>query len=302
MISLDDVSVFIAVIVQKNFSDAARKLSMSPSAVSKRIARLEAELHAKLINRSSHGISLTTAGSRFFAKCADIVPIIESASAEVRGLYSEPVGPLRVHASAGVGTKLIAPLIPSFLEAYPDVSVTLITHSENFPLAAGGADVFIRSSDVKTRDKGLKSSELGPCPYVISGSPEYLKRHGRPERPRDLANHDCLRYIDRERGALLDNWPFKEGKESYTVKVTGSLVSNNSAAFFEALSRGHGIAMLPFFAVMGDIRSGRLITLFRDEIAHRRKMKAYYAGGKYTPINVRIFLDFIQSHLRDIQF
>jgi DNA-binding transcriptional LysR family regulator len=304
MFSLDDVSVFITVVTQKNFSDAARTLKMSPSAVSKRIARLESELNAKLINRSSHGISLTSAGSTFFARCADIVPTVENAASEVRGLYndSDPGGPLRIHASVGVGTKLIAPLLPAFLQNYPNISVTLITHSENFPLTAGGVDVFIRSRDVKVRDKSMKSRELGPCHYVISASPEYLARFGRPKHPRDLANHNCFRYIDRDRGSLLDNWPFREGKEVYTVKVTGSMVSNNSAAIFEALSRGFGVALLPFFAVMDDIRAGRLETLFREEIAHRRKMKAYYLGSKYPPPNVNIFLDFIQSHLHHLTF
>lgn len=148
----------------------------------------------------------------------------------------------------------------------------------------------------------MKSLDLGPCHYVISASPEYLARYGRPKHPRDLSNHNCLRYVDRDSGNLLENWPFKDGKETYTVKVSGSMVSNNSAAIFEAVSRGFGIGLLPFFAVMGDIRAGRLETLFRDEIAHRRKMKAFYLGSKYPTPNVRIFLDFMQSHLRDIDF
>lgn len=155
MLSLDDVSIFITVVTQKNFSDAARRLKMSPSAVSKRIARLKSALSAKLINRSSHGVSLTSAGSTFFNRCGDILPVVESAALEVRGLYndSDPGGPLRIYTTVGVGTKLIAPLMPSFLENYPNISATLMTHSENFPLTGSGVDVFVRSRDIKFETK-----------------------------------------------------------------------------------------------------------------------------------------------------
>jgi DNA-binding transcriptional LysR family regulator len=297
MVNLDDVSVFIAVVEKQNFSAAARELKISPSAVSKRINRLEHQLRAKLINRSSRRIALSAAGSAFFEKCVGIRPIVLEATRAVQSLHSAPGGKLRVHASMGLGIKLITPLIPDFLTQFPNISVDLITHVHGPAVLANDVDIFINTAE--TLDKTLGSRDLGVCHYAICATPDYLRQHGTPATPRDLEKHNCLLYNDY--GQLMDRWPFKLKGGIDEVKVSGAFVSNNSAVLYETLIKGYGIALLPVYTVIDDVKSNRVVTLFGDQLMFERKLSAYYPRSPHLPINVRLFLDFVSSHLRGLE-
>ncbi|HWE72746.1 MAG TPA: LysR family transcriptional regulator [Stellaceae bacterium] len=299
MVNLDDVSVFIAVVEAQNFSAAARELKISPSAVSKRINRLEHQLRAKLINRSSRRISLSAAGSAFFEKCAGIRPIVDQATRAVQSLQSVPGGKLRVHASTGLGIKLITPLVALFMDEYADLSVDLITHVHGPTVIAQGADIILHQEEVL--DKTLDHRDLGVIHYAICASPAYLRRVGRPETPRDLSKHNCMVYAY-ETGQLIDRWEFKGKAGPYGITVTGNFVSNNSAALHEAAVKGVGIALLPVYAGFDDVSSRRLDVLFSNEVSFSKILRAYYPRGPHQPVNVRLFLDFITIHVKDYKF
>lgn len=296
MVSLDDVSVFIAVVEKANFSAAARLLKISPSAVSKRMNRLEHQLRAKLINRSSRRISLSAAGSAFYEKCAGIGPILDEATRAVQSLHSAPGGKLRVHATTGLGIKLIAPLIPRFLNAFSTVSIDLITHVLGPGIATEGMDVLIHQEEIA--DKRLENRDLGVSRYAICATPDYLRRAGLPQTPAELQGHNCLLYCY-DGGNPVEQWVFQGKDGRYDVTVSGSFVSNNSAALYEAVIKGYGIALLPVYAVFDEVKSGRLQALFQDDIAFNRQLRAYYPRSPHIPINVRLFLDFLAAHLRD---
>lgn len=296
MVSLDDVSVFIAVVEKQSFSAAARALSISSSAASKRIGRLESDLRAKLINRTSRRVSLTAAGVAFFEKCKAIGPIVEGATRAVESLYSTPGGKLRVHASTGLGIKLIAPLIPQFQRQYPELAIDLITHINGPYVVSQDVDVFIGTTE--TTDKTLGYREIGICRYAICAAPDYLRRHGTPHTPRDLEQHNCVLYY--ENGQLMDRWPFKGANGRYEVAVKGSLASNNSAALYEALVKGHGIALLPVYAVYESVRSGGLTALLGKELVFSRSLRACYPRSAHLPVNMRLFLDFIAGHVKGL--
>jgi DNA-binding transcriptional LysR family regulator len=297
MVSLDDLSVFIAVVENQNFSAAARDLKISPSAVSKRINRLEHQLRAKLIVRSSRRISLSPAGSAFFEQCAGIRPIVDRATKAVQSLHSAPGGKLRVHTSAGLGIKLVTPLIPRFLNQFSNVSVDLITHTSGRVGIVQGMDVFIHQEPVP--DKLLDHRVLGISHYTICATPDYLKRAGYPKTPQDLSSHNCLLYCY-DNDEVVDRWTFKDKNEPFEVGVSGSLTANSSAALFEAAIKGHGIALLPVYSVVEEIKNGALIPLFSQEIAFNRTLRAYYPRSPHVPINVRLFLDFVAGHLKDL--
>lgn len=299
MVNLDDVSVFIAVVEAQNFSAAARELKISPSAVSKRINRLEYQLRAKLINRSSRRISLSAAGSAFFEKCAGIRPIVEQATRAVQSLHSKPGGKLRIHASTGLGIKLITPLVARFMDEHSDLSVDLITHVHGPTVITQGADIILHQEEVL--DKTLDHRDLGDIHYAICASPAYLGRAGKPETPQDLPKHNCMVYAY-ETGQLVDRWEFKGQMGHYEVAVAGNFLSNNSAALQEAAVRGIGITLLPVYAGLDDVKEGRLKVLFSDEVSFNRTLRAYYPRGPHQPINVRLFLDFITKHVRNYTF
>lgn len=299
MVSLDDVSVFIAVVEARNFSAAARELKISPSAVSKRINRLEYQLRAKLINRSSRRISLSAAGSAFFEKCAGIRPIVDQATRAVQSLHSAPGGKLRVHASTGLGIKLITPMVARFMDEHPELSVDLITHVHGPTVIAQGADIILHQEEVL--DKTLDHRDLGVIHYAICASSEYLRRVGKPGAPQELTKHNCLVYAY-ETGQLVDAWQFSGKGGTYAITVGGNFVSNNSAALQEAAIKGVGIALLPVYAGFDDVKSGRLTVLFSNDVSFHRILRAYYPRGPHQPINVRLFLDFITKHVKDYRF
>ena len=299
MVSLDDVSVFIAVVEAQNFSAAARELKISPSAVSKRINRLEHQLRAKLINRSSRRISLSAAGSAFFEKCAGIRPIVDEATRAVQSLHSAPGGNLRVHASTGLGIKLITPLIAQFMDAHAELAVDLITHVHGPTVIAQGADIILHQEPIL--DKTLDHRDLGIIHYAICAAPDYLRRCGKPETPQDLTKHNCMVYCY-ETGQLADRWEFKGRSGSYEISLAGNFVSNNSAALQEASVQGIGIALLPVYAGLDDVKNGRLTVLFSNEVSFKRTLRAYYPRSPHQPVNVRLFLDFITAHVKDYTF
>jgi len=298
MINLNDVSIFLTAVGKKNFSAAARELNLSPSAVSKRISRLENELRAKLIIRSSRRISLTSAGSIFFQNCAGVLPMVDAATKRVQGVYNEPGGRLRVHTLVGVGTKLIAPLMSDFRSSYPSVSIELITYAPDIQVVGHGSDMFIVTGDPP--DKTFQSKNLGACRYVVCASPAYLRRAGTPKKPSDLKDYECLLYFDAKKNSPLDEWQFIEADKRHTVKVSGALSSNNSAAIYEMLVKGYGIALLPVFAVYNEIRSGKLTALFYEEVALRQMLRACYPRSRHVPANVRLFVQYVGSHLRNV--
>lgn len=299
MVSLDDVSVFVAVVEKQSFSAAARELRISPSAVSKRITRLEYQLRATLINRSSRRISLSAAGSAFFERCAGIKALVNEATRAVQSLHSAPGGKLRIHVTAGVGIKLITPLIPSFLAQFPNVSVELITHVDETNVVQQGGDILITSVREIIPDKSLDHRDLGICYYAICATPDYLRRVGSPKTPRDLAQHNCLLYYN-EKGQLIDQWPFEGKNGSYSIAVRGSFAANNSAALYEALIRGSGLALMPVYSVFEAVAAGKLQPLFLGESKFKRSLRAYFLRSPHIPINVRLFLDFVTAHLGNL--
>jgi DNA-binding transcriptional LysR family regulator len=296
MVSLDDVSIFITVVERQNFSAAALELKISPSAVSKRISRLEHDLRAKLINRSSRRISLTAAGSAFFEACSGIRPIVDEATRAVQGLHNVPGGKLRVHSSTGVGIKLIAPLIPAFLRQFPELELDLVTRVQGPRVVTQGVDVFLRTVDI--HDKMLDSRDLGVCRYVICATSEYLKTASPLRTPDDLKQHSCLLYLS-DKGPI-DKWPFAGADGDYAVNVKGSFASNSSSALYEALMRGYGIALLPMFSVVDDIKAKRVVTVFDGQVTYHSRLRAYYPRSPHIPINVRLFLDFVETQLQTV--
>ena len=297
MISLDDAVVFVTLVTAQSLSAAGRRLNMSTSTVSKRISRLEHALKAQLVIRSSRRLTLTEAGSVFFEQCAGLAPLIDTATQMVRDLHSEPRGRLRVHATVGIATKLIAPLISEFRITHQNIEVEIITHSRSSSIIAEGSDVIIGSFDPP--HKAFQSLDLGTCHYVICASPGYLARVGNVAFPQDLTQHECLLYLDDETNHQIIDWPFVSDKERFEIRVHGAVTSNNSAALTEIALKDAGIALLPVFAVFDEIRSGKLIALLRNDIAYNRRLKAFYPRSEHSPKSVRAFLQFVETHLKN---
>ena len=287
---LTGMAVFAKVAEARSFSGAARRLGISKSAASKQVAQLERYLKARLINRTTRRLSLTEVGAAFYEHCARMLAEAEAAELAVSRLYAEPRGTLRITSPAAFGHLHIAPAIPDFIARHPDVTVQIVMNDRAVDLAEEGFDVAVRM----TRDQApnVVARTLAPVRWAVCASPDYLKRHGMPRAPQELARHNCLFYSFME---TASEWRFTSGAEVAAVEVRGNFTVNNSEALRQAVLRGLGIAMLPTFTVGQDLREKRLRPLLPGYRAHGTfgtEVCAVYLPNRYLSPKVRAFVDF----------
>ena len=291
MENLAAMAVFARVAEAKSFSEAARRLGVSKSAVSKQVAGLERSLKARLLNRTTRRLSLTEVGTAFYEHCARMVAEAEAAELAVSRLYAEPRGVLRVTSPAAFGHLHIAPAIPDFIRRHPDVSVQIVMNDRTVDLAEEGFDIAIRMS----RDKApnVVARTLAPVRWAVCAAPDYLKRSGMPQAPHDLARHNCLFYSFLE---TASEWRFTGNAGATAVPVAGNFTVNNSEALREAVLKGLGIALLPTFTVGADLRAKRLRQVLAGYRAHGtfgEEVYAVYLPTRYLSPKVRAFVDFL---------
>ncbi|RWD45559.1 LysR family transcriptional regulator [Mesorhizobium sp.] len=290
-----EIEVFVRVVEAGSFSAAARTLRMTPSAVSKLIARLEARLGARLVSRSTRKLQLTPEGAAFFDSGARILADMAAAEREAAA-GAAPRGRLRVNSYVPFGQHRLIPLMPRFLERYPEIAIDLVLTDNVIDLMEERADVAIRAGPLG--ESRLVARKLGQSPVVVVAAPPYLRKHGAPRTPADLDHHNRMGFCFVRH---VDGWPFVDSAgEALIVPITGNaLVSDGEAMRLMALS-GTGIARLARWHVEPDIAAGRLVPLLEnfnpgdEEFTH-----AVYVGqGKHLPARVRAFLDFLVETVR----
>lgn len=293
MASLDDIAVFVQVVRDGSFTNAAERLELSRSVVSKYVTRLEERLGARLLNRTTRRLSLTEAGQVFYERSRRGLEDIEEAEAEVSRLQEEPRGVLRINSPMSFGILHIAPLLPDFLEQYPEVSVDMNLDDRKVDVIEEGFDVSIRITDLP--DSSLVARRLGPCRHTIVAAPSYLKTHGTPQTPDDLRDHNIIAYQYQESAT---HWHFlMPDRKQVTVPVGGSIQMNNSLALREALLGGVGIMRTPTFVVGGDIAAGRLIPLLRNFQTLELSIYLVYPQRRHLSPKIRAFVDFVSARI-----
>lgn len=287
---LDDMTAFIRVVEDGNFSAAARSLHLTPSGVSKLIGRLEDRLGVRLIQRTTRRLALTAEGRTFYERCRDILAEIESLEQDVGTARSEPRGTLRVSLSNGFGLTQVVPLLPEFSALYPKVQITLIFQEHVVDLIAEGFDLAIRLGAI--RDESLVARRLGEHRRVVCAAPSYLAAQGVPHGPEDLTRHDCMMFDAPE---ALNHWPFRwpDGRTG-RVAIHGTFRSNNGEALYNLLLAGTGIANAADFLVKRDLLQGRLVPLLRDYAEPQpTPIHAVYPHRRHLPAKTRVFVDFL---------
>ncbi|MER8957044.1 LysR substrate-binding domain-containing protein [Mesorhizobium sp. M0833] len=282
-----EMEVFARVVLEGGFSAAARKLDITPSAVSKLIARLETRLGTRLLLRTTRAITLTEEGEAYHHAALRILQDLNDADQEASG--GAVRGRLRVNATIPFGTMFVAPAMPAFVARNPDLVVDLSFTDGIVDLVAEKIDVAIRMGNLP--DSGLIARKLGQSRRVICAAPTYLERRGKPEIPADLERHDCLTFNFRR---ARPSWPFRFEGRDVAQPVTGSLVVNNGETLKQMVLAGAGIARLGLFHVAAEIADGRLVPLLEDcnpgdlELVH-----AIYVGGGPLPHRVRAFIEYM---------
>lgn len=285
--------LFARVVEARSFTAAAGKLGVSKSVVSARLSALEAKLGTRLLNRTTRRLSLTPDGLAFYEHCARITAEADAAAALASGAAKDPIGVLRVNAPVTFAQMYLAEPIGRYLERNPKVRVELRMSDRFVDLVEEGIDVAIRVS-ARLRDSSLVARKLATDRSVVCASPDYLAKHGTPEVPADLLHHACLQY------ALLkptDEWRFRDGGKSFAVPVEGRLSVADGAMLRESAVAGLGLAVLPSFMVMPDVRAGRLTTVLDRYTFIKLTVHALTPSANVSP-KVRAFVDVLASFFK----
>ena len=290
MQDLNDMVTFARVVEAKSFSEAARRMGASKSRVSKAIAKLERSLRARLLNRSTRGLSLTEVGAAFYEHCRRIIDEAEQATQSVHQLHSEPRGVLRVTTSVAFGTLHVAPALPEFLARYPDLGVDMTIADRIVDLVEEGYDVAIRI--VREPPLNFVARELAPVRRVVCATPEYFKKHGVPKTPLDLRQHNCLHYTH---FSAQGEWHFTGPDGDISVPLSGTLRINDDEALSQAVLGGLGIALLPTFIIGTEVQTGRLQAVLSDYVPLERRIYAVFLQSIHLPAKVRAFIDFLRA-------
>ena len=283
------MAVFARVVEAKSFSDAARRLNLSRSQVSKQVANLERSLGARLLNRTTRTLSLTEIGTAFYEHCARIVEEAEKAELAVGRFASAPRGVIKVNASVEFGTVHIASALPAFLAKYPEVSIDMTLSDRFIDMAEEGYDVAIRSAWQDEAGLNLIARELAPSRRKVCAAPDYFRRRGVPQRPDDLLHHNCLIYT---RGGEAEWWRFVGPEGEIRVPVSGNLRINDNEALWRAVLGGVGVALLPTFLIGEDLQRGTLQAALTEYTPLERSVYAIYLSNRHLSAKVRAFIDF----------
>ncbi|PKU26488.1 LysR family transcriptional regulator [Telmatospirillum siberiense] len=290
---LDSMEAFVRVADSHSFSEAARRLGLSKSVVSRQVSALESQLGARLFHRTTRSLSLTEIGQAYYERCARILAEIEEANLSVSSLQAAPRGKLRINAPMSFGVLHLAPLLPAFLARYPQIDIDMAMNDRFVSLVDEGFDVAVRIG--KLEDSSLIARYLAPARRVVCASPAYLEQYGTPLTPNDLDGHCCLTYSNR---TTPEEWPFHtlEGQR-WAVEVHGRLRVDNGDALREAALGGVGIVTLPSFIVGRDLQAGSLVPLLSEYIPQDLAIHAVYPHNRHLSPKVRAFVDFLVEHI-----
>ncbi len=286
-----EMEIFARVVQEGGFSAAGRSLDLTPSAVSKAIARLEERLGARLLRRTTRALSLSEEGEAYYQAALNILQAMSDA--EHAAAAGAVRGRLRVSASLPFGAMFVAPAVPGFLARHPDVIVDFSATDDIVDLLAERTDVAIRVGDLT--DSGLIARKLGQSRRVVCASAAYLEQHGAPKTPGDLQGHNCLRFNFRR---SRTGWPFRQDGRVLEQPVSGNLLVNNGETMRQMALAGVGVARLGLFHVAADIETGALTPLLEaynpDDL---EIINAVYVGGGHVPYRVRAFIDHLVDTL-----
>ena len=287
--------LFTRVVDLGSFSRAAGELGIGQPAVTKQIARMEKELGARLLHRSTHGVTPTEVGRLYYDKCRLIVHHDEEARSVALLTQSQVQGMLRISTSIAFGRRVLAPMVSSFMRTHPLLHVDLSFEDRYVNLVEQGVDVAIRMG--RLADSSLGASYLGVSPWVAVASPAYVREHGAPQTPEELAHHDALVYSTVQGDAI---WHFNSTSEgTLPIAVKGRLRSNNLSVLLAAARDGFGVAVLPHYVANDGLRTQELVPILQGWSLPSQEIHAVFPSPRLVPVKVQELVAWLKGQFTD---
>jgi DNA-binding transcriptional LysR family regulator len=289
----EEMQAFAAVVEAGSFVRAADALQVSKTAVSRLIGDLEARLGVRLLHRTTRKLSLTVEGEVFHARCKELLAGLDEAEAEVTARADEAVGLLRLNVPVSFGLLHLAPLWPAFMAQHPNVTLDVTLADRIVDLVEEGYDLAVRIAQLPS--SSLVSRRLTATRLVLCASPEYLRRHGAPSHPSEIAQHAVLTYTLL---AMGEHWAFEGPQGPVSVKVTPRMRSNSGDTCCAAALQHQGIVLQPSFMVGTHLHSGALVEVLPQYRSLELGVYAVYASRKHVTPKVRVLIDFLVEAFR----
>jgi DNA-binding transcriptional LysR family regulator len=291
---LTEMDAFVQVVDHGGFTDAARKMNLSKSAVSKHVSALEVRLGVRLLNRTTRRVSPTEVGLAYYDRARSVLAEAEEADSMVTAMQATPKGSMRISAPVTFGVRQLASVVADFLAAYPEVDLNLVLDDRFVEVVAEGYDLAIRIGALA--DSSLKARKLAEARAVIVASPAYLDEAGTPRTIDDLNDHRLLHYSQLSTGNF---WRLRTPSgEERQVRVGGRLTVNNGEALMRAAEAGIGIAQVPSFMLGDAVAAGRLVELLANRPPEILGIYALYPQGRFPQPKLRAFIDHLADRFR----
>ncbi|PCJ37489.1 MAG: LysR family transcriptional regulator [Cellvibrionales bacterium] len=295
MDTLDGMKTVVAVVETGSFTAASERLNISKALVSKYIGEVEKGLNTRLFHRSTRKLAMTEAGKTYYQRVLPLLAEFTELVDTVSGGKSSPQGLLRISVPVAFGEMKLAPLIPEFLQRYPDIRLELILRNSVIDMVEEGIDVRLLIGGVD--DSSLVARHIKTLPLILCASPDYLRQHGEPQTPQDITAHACI--ID-SNFRIGKQWPMiSPAGKTESIKVNSRIAASSPSAVKEIAIAGGGIGMVPRFIVEPALEQGLLKEVLPGYTTLEFGLFALYPHRRYLPKKVRCFIDFMLAEFSD---
>ncbi len=288
---IDFFGFFVTLCKHQSLAATARELDITPSAATKRLASMEDSLGVKLVNRTTRKLSLTTEGELYLERANRILGEIADLELQLSTRKEKPTGMLRVNAPLGFGRSYIAPILSEFRKLYPDVNIQLTLTDTPMQLPDEAVDVVIRLGTPP--DSRIIARKIATNRRLLCAAPAYIKRHGEPRQPQDLANHTAI--VLRQNNETANLWHFERGNQSETVRVSPYLSTNDGSVAVRWALEGHGILVRAEWDIARYLRNGQLVRLLEEYGTPPGDVYAVYLQKSTQAARVSLFLDYLSE-------
>ncbi len=291
MPNASELALFALIVEAQSFNKAAKLADISPAALSKKISKLEQSLETQLLYRTTRRLSLTEAGEILYQHAKGINSQVNDAISAVSNFSGGLTGTIKMTVPTISGELLLAEAVAEFCQQHPNLTIDMRLENEFVDLIKEGQDLAIRTGVLT--DSSLIAKPLIHSHWVVCCAPSYVKKYGQPKTPHALSEHNCLAYTYQAEGAY--DWHFSQGKQEFSIRISGNFATNNSQALRKAALAGYGLAYVPRCCVYEDMQKGNLVALLNEYEARSLGIYAVYPYTRHQPQKIKLLIEHLKN-------